>query len=130
MPLDTNKKGLAAIFKPWQVPLVLELFKRELTSGKAHKFLEDNDIRTSPKARGPVSRASAIFFLNDLVDEELLSYTAFSGKGGWGRRYSMTLTREEFAHKITGLFVSRLLEVFPKESPSFAWPRTQISKRD
>jgi hypothetical protein len=123
MQLDTNKKGLVALFKPWQVPLVEEIFKRPLKSGEAHKFLVDKDIRTSETARGPVSRASVIFFLNDLVDEEILTYTEYSGKGGWGRKYEMTLTREEFAHKITGLFVNKLLEVFPKESLTFLWPR-------
>jgi len=123
MQLDTSGKGLAAFFKSWQAPLVDELFERPLKSGEAHKFLEDNDIRTGEKARGPVSRASAIFFLNDLVDIDLLDYSEGTGKGGHHRIYKMVLTREEFAHKITGLFVSKLLEVFPKESLTFLWPR-------
>ncbi len=124
MQLDTNKKGLAAIFKPWQVPLVDELFERPLKSGEAHKFLVKKDIRASSKGgHGPVSRASAIFFLNDMVDLGLLEYSEATGKGGHHRIYEMTLTREEFAHKITGLFVSKLLEVFPKESLTFLWPR-------
>lgn len=123
MQLDTEGKGLAAIFKEWHVPLVKELFERTLSSGEAHKFIVKHDIRTKKKNRDPVSRASIIFFLNDLVDDGLLSYTEFSGKGGWARRYEMTLTREEFAHKIIGHFVGQLLLTFPKESLTFMWPR-------
>lgn len=123
MQLDTSGKGLAAFFKPWQVPLVEEIFEGPLTSGKAHKFLKENDIRTRGKGRGPVSRASAIFFMNDMVDWGLLDYSEATGKGGHHRIYKMTLTREEFAHKITGLFVNKLLKVFPKESLTFLWPR-------
>lgn len=123
MQLDTDKEGLAAIFREWQVPLVEELFNRKLTSSEAHRLLKELDVRTSRKVRGSVSRASVINFLNDMVDLGLLGYTEVSGKGGWGRRYEMTLTREEFAHKITGLFVAKLLEAFPKESLTFMWPR-------
>jgi len=123
MQLDTDKNGLVVFFKPWQVPLVDELFERTLTSGQAQKFLEDHDIRTTQRGRGPVSRASAIFFMNEMVDWGLLDYSEETGRGGYHRIYKMVLTREEFAHKITGLFVSKLLEVFPTESLTFLWPR-------
>ena len=124
MQLDTEGKRRAAIFKEWQVPLLDHLFGRDLTSTEAHKFLMYQDIRVKgSKGRAPVSRGSVILFLNKLVEEEFLTYTEFTGRGGWGKRYSMTLTREQFAHKITGKFVSKLLEAFPKESLTFMWPR-------
>lgn len=123
MQLDTDQKGLTAIFKDWQVPLVEELFRRKLTSKEATDFLEERDIRTSQKGRGPVSRASVINFLNDIVDQGLLDYDAESGKGGYHRIYKMTHTRKEFAHKITDKFVNKLLEAFPKENKTFPWPQ-------
>ena len=115
MQLDTTKKGLEAIFEPWQVPLVDELFERDIKSGEAHKFLENKGIKTHPDAKNTVSRASVIGFLNHLVDEELLSYTEVSGKGGFGKKYKMTHTREAFNHRIIDLFVDTLRTAFPKE---------------
>jgi len=126
MQLNTEKKGIVAIFKPWQTALIKELFKRKLTSGAAHKFLEEKDIRATKKGHGTLSRASAIFFMNDMVDLGLLSYTTKTGKGGHHRIYEMVLTKEEFAHKIISLFVNSILKAFPKESPSYDWPRKQI----
>lgn len=124
MQLDTDKNGLEAIFRSWQVPLVEELFNRKVKSGEAHEFLKERDVRTGGKGSyTSVSRASVINFLNKLVDLELLGYTTRSGKGGYHRIYEMTLTREEFAHKIIGLFVNKLRESFPEENKTFTWPQ-------
>ncbi len=124
MKLDTDKKGLEAIFKEWHVPLIGELFKGESGSGKLYKFTEEHDIRTGGKgSSSSVSRASIIFFLNDLVDEEILTYEYRTGKGGHHRVYKMLFTREELAHKLIGQFVNKLLEVFPEESKTFTWPQ-------
>lgn len=123
MQLDTDQKGLSVLFKEWQVPLVEKLFRASLTSRDAHEFLAENDVRTSKGlTHNSVSRASVINFLNDLVNQDLLEYDAESGKGGYHRIYKMALTREEFAHRITGQFVDKLLEAFP-ESKNFPWPR-------
>lgn len=121
MKLDTDKKGLAAIFKDWHVSLVEELFERPLTSGEAYKFLEEQNIRAAKREHGTVSRASVINFLNKLVDLGLSDYDIKTGKGGQAKIYKMTLTREEFAHKIIGMFVNKLRESFPEESETFPW---------
>lgn len=123
MQLRIDKKGLEAIFQPWHIPLVDELFRGEHTTVEAHQFIVKHDIKTHPDARNPVSRASVIYFLSDLNDLGLLDYTEYSGKGGWGRRYRMNLTREEFNHKIIDLFVNKLSETFPQESLTFTWPQ-------
>jgi len=125
MQLSTDRPGLVAVFKEWQVPLVLELFDgKPMSSREAWKFLGDNDVRAGQKGQGPrpVSRASVINFMNSLVDQGLLDYSLVTGKGGHRRIYRMILTREVFAHKITGQFVNKLLEAFP-ESKNFRWPR-------
>jgi len=122
MQLDTKKKGLEAIFKPWQGPIVMELFERELISAEAHKFCVEHNLGATGKGEErPISRASVINFLNSLVDLRILDYYEETAKGGLRRIYKMNLTREEFAHKIIGLFVSTLREAFPEESISFPW---------
>lgn len=122
MKLDTDKNGLEALFRSWQVPLVEELFKRTLTSREAYDVLEDLGVKAGKKEYGSVSRASVINLLNYLVDAGLLDFDLKTGKGGHHRIYKMTLTRKEFAHKTIDLFVDKLIEVFPKESKTFLWP--------
>lgn len=123
MRLRTTEKGRAAIFEPWQVPLVDELFNRPMTSGDLHLFAVKHNIKTHPNMQRPVSRASVIFFLNKLVDDKLLTYTEVTGKGGWYRKYKMTFTREEFALTIIDLFLTKLQEVFPEASTTFSWTK-------
>ena len=121
MILDSDKKGLSAIFKDWQVPLLEALFERPLTSREAHMFLAERSIKAHPDSARTISRALIIGFFNKLTEKDLLTYTAFSGKGGVGRRYEMVSTREEFAHKIIGLFVNKLITAFPKDFETFPW---------
>ena len=70
MKLDTTKDGLYTLFKPYQVLLlehIWELNENEkvgVNSSRAHGYL----LTTSEKK----SRASVIFFLNDLVEIVLL----------------------------------------------------------
>ena len=120
MKLDTQRSGMAAIFKDWQVPLVLELLNgKPMISREAWKFLENHDVRATQKKRGTVSQASVINFLNSLVDQALLTFSLETGKGGHRRIYRMVLTREAFAYKVMGAFVEKLREVFPRESRAF-----------
>ena len=125
MRINTDKNGLAAIFKEWQVPLVEELFKRRtLSSREAYEFLEELDLRTGRKkfgkALGSVSRASIINFLNYMVDQNILDFDLKTGKGGHHRIYKMTMTYEEFIHKIMDTFIETL-EALP-ESATYLWP--------
>ncbi len=130
MKLDTDKNGLEAIFRKWQVPLVEELFSgKPMTSGEAHMFLVKKGVKADQKGRGPISRASVINFLNGMIDNGLLEYTDDTGKGGHHRIYKMTLNREEFSHALLGRFVNRLISIFPQESKTFRWPRYSISLR-
>jgi len=123
MQLDTTKNGLASIFKEWQVPLVEELLISEpMGSKEAYEYLGKIGVK-GQKELGSISRASVINFLNDLVDKGLLDFSLVTGKGGHRRIYTMAMTREEFAHKIIGKFVNKLIEAFPKEIQSF-WPES------
>ncbi len=124
MKLDTDKNGLEAIFRKWQVPLVEEFFSgNPMTSGAAYRFLEEKGIKTGQEMRKTVSRASVIGSLNGMIDAGLLEYTEDTGKGGHHKVYKMIFNREELAHKLIEVFVNKLLEVFPEESKTFMWPQ-------
>lgn len=120
MKLDTTKKGQKAIFKEYQTIAIEKLQDGEtMTSGTMH--IHVNTILAETKQS--ISRASIIFFLNDLVDDGILTYESKTGKGGYHRVYEMAQTREGFAHKLIGTFVAKLQEAFPEGSKTFKWPR-------
>ncbi len=115
MKLDTTGKGLGAVFKEYQLSLIELLSQRDLTSGEGHAFIVEHGIRTTGKARGPVSRATVILFLNSLVDEGLVNYTEKTGKGGYARVYKK-IDKQEFLERIMERFVSKLNEINQMET--------------
>ena len=111
MKFDTKKEGLNTLFKPYQVKLlehIWELNESEkvgVNSSRAHEYL----LTTSEKK----SRASVIFFLNDLVDEGILDYEERTGKGGHHRVYYPKMDRDEFANYVTNTITAKLSKAFP-----------------
>jgi len=69
-------------------------------------------VNESPK--GPISRASIINFLNEMVDEELLNFTETTGKGGHHRVYYIKYGETEFIEHIASLIISKLLKEYPQ----------------
>ncbi len=112
MKFDTTKEGLYTLFKPYQVMLLEHIWelngneKVGVNSSRAHKYL----LTTSEKK----SRASVIFFLNDLVDEGILDYEERTGKGGHHRVYYPKMNRDEYAAYVTGTITVKLGKVFPE----------------
>jgi predicted transcriptional regulator len=112
MRFDASEKGLLTLFKPYQAALMEHIWKINnpertgITSGQAFEFLKDH-----PDSK---SRASVIFFLNDMVEEGVLSYEERSGKGGYHRIYYQKMNREQFARYVAKTITDKLDEVFPK----------------
>ncbi len=110
MKFDTKKEGLETLFKPYQVLLLEHIWdlngndRTGMNSGQAHKYLQD-----TPEKK---SRASVIFFLNDMVDDGILDYEEKTGKGGYHRVYYPSMNREEFADHITNLITKKLKTIF------------------
>jgi len=77
-----------------------------ITSGQAYEFLKDH-----PDSK---SRAAVIFSLNDMVEEDILTYEEESGKGGFHRVYYPKMNREQFARYIVETITGKLKEVFPE----------------
>lgn len=112
MKFDTKQEGLETLFKPYQALLlewIWELNEKQrkgVTSGQAHIYLQSTSERKS--------RASVIFFLNDLVEEEILTFEERTGKGGHHRVYFPNMNREEFSDHVVAAINMKLAFIFPQ----------------
>jgi hypothetical protein len=110
MKFDMSEKGLLTLFKPYQAALLEHIWELNnpdrvgITSGQAYEFMKDH-----PDSK---SRASLIFFLNDMVEEGVLEYEEESGKGGYHRVYYPRMDREQFAQHVVETITDKLDEVF------------------
>jgi predicted transcriptional regulator len=110
MKFDMSEKGLLTLFKPYQAALLEHIWELNnpdrvgITSGQAYEFMKDH-----PDSK---SRASLIFFLNDMVEEGILTYEEESGKGGYHRVYYPKMNRDQFARHVVEKITQKLDEVF------------------
>ena len=112
MKFDSSEKGLLTLFKPYQAALLEHIWDLNgggvrvgINSRQAHKFLQDHPDKKS--------RASVIFFMNDMVEEGILTYDEKSGKGGYHKIYYPKMNKEQFAHHVVKTITRKLGEVFP-----------------
>ena len=118
MKFDTKREGLETLFKPYQALLLEWIWelnenqRKGVTSGQAHRFL----LETSESK----SRVSVIFFLNDLVEEMILTYEERTGKGGHHRVYFPKMNREEFSAYVVGSINEKLKKIFPRYEKIYA----------
>ncbi len=109
MIFNTEKNGLHTIFKPYQASLmehIWEINKKTrigITSGQAHELLLKTGNEDLMK-----SRASVIFFLQDMVEEGVLENEEESGKGGYHGVYYPKMTIEEFGQRVIDKIVEKL----------------------
>jgi len=110
MKYDIEGEGYGTLFKPYQIETIKYLYEvGEAGSGKVHAHLQanpDEDIRKS--------RASAIFFLNDMVEEGILTYYEEPGKGGYHRVYSPAMKDEA---KLKEYLVRKVVRSLSKSFP-------------
>jgi len=106
MKFDTSKEGLFSVFKPYQ----LESLKYLMTVPSAGSGRVWEHLHTLPDETVHMSRASIIFFLNDMVDDEICTWVDATGKGGHHRLYS-TIPKNESALM---LLLTERLESFIK----------------
>jgi predicted transcriptional regulator len=112
MKFDTSENGLQTLFKQYQASLMEHIWELNnpgrtgITSGEAYNYLQ-----TQPDKK---SRASVIFFLNDMVEEGVLEYEERTGKGGYHRVYYPKMNKEQFAEHVIKTITGKLKKVFPK----------------
>ena len=97
-----DEKGIETVFKPYQSEALRLIHEKgHMTSGEVDTALKRRTIK--------ISRASVIFFLNAMVDEELLLFTLKSGKGGFRRVYKPTYpTYSDFIKALYQRFADHL----------------------
>ena len=81
---DTNNDGFLTVMRDYQeicLRFVWEKGEEGVTSGTA--WLHTNKVLMEKEKS--ISRASVIFFLNDMVDEGFLTFREETGKGGYHR---------------------------------------------
>ena len=74
-------------------------------------------VREKLKEKGSsISRASVIFFLNDMVDRGALTFNSRSGKGGYHRVYIPVHDERGFTEYLAQQVIKKLLREFPEEA--------------
>ena len=110
---DTNKEGLLTVMRDYQkicLRFAWENSEEGVTSGTA--WLHTNKVLME-EGRS-ISRASVFFFLNDMVDEDVLEYVERTGKGGHHRVYFPAFDEEGFKINVAKAIISKLFEVWPE----------------
>ena len=105
----TTPDDLHAIFKPYQVHALNVVYANHDPIGSGKTWEAVNKMM----APDTISRASIIFFLNALVDRDLLGFDEKTGKGGHHRVYKPIMTWEEFEKLLVWHFIEKLMMIFP-----------------
>ena len=115
----TYEKGLSSVFKEYQQIAMKHIWsigeKGGVTSGECWTHV--NKI-LFPKT---ISRASVIFFLNDMVDHEILTFVLKTGKGGHHRVYYPAHDEIQFGHFLSKLIIGKLIVDFPEGAKKAIW---------
>jgi len=112
LSLDSDKKGLDMFFKDWQVESLHYLWSIQPEGANSRSVW----LSVNESLEGSISRASIINYLNDMVDEGLLTYTERTRKGGHHRVYRIAFNEEEFKAHVAGRVISKLLREYPQET--------------
>jgi predicted transcriptional regulator len=106
MKFDLGKAGLEAFLLPWQAEVMRFVWSRgEADSRSGWEHLQGTEHG--------MSRASVIFFFNDMVDEGFLVFREETGKGGYHRVYVPApgvLDEETFRQRVAERVLARLSE--------------------
>jgi len=110
MNIKLEKDGLEMFFKKWQKPLIYKLLSEnvEMKSGEAHEYVLSEGFK--------ISRASVIFFLQDMEGEGLLLSREESGKGGMHAVYWGAKNVPEFLTEVRLRLDDKIMEY--SETPS------------
>ncbi len=106
---DTSKDGLETVFKPYHAEImrfIWEHGKNGVTSREAEDHLKTYHDKKS--------RAAVIFTLNEMVDDDVLSYEEETCKGGHRKRYYPKLNKKQFEIRLVNIVLQSLLSEFPE----------------
>ncbi len=106
--IDTTKKGIEAVMKPYQFEIISHLLELREPMGtrRMHAYLEEEGVK--------VSRASVIIFMKLLAAEGIVNVEDRTGKGGYAQYYSKKLNLEEILTQLVNSVLDAILAAVPK----------------
>ena len=109
-----TQKGLRKNLKEYQELALRYIWEKEegATSGETWKYVNEILSRSGKS----ISRASVIFFLDDMVDEGVLGYTPTTGKGGRFRIYTTKMNESEYRKYMLRTIINSMMRDFPEET--------------
>jgi predicted transcriptional regulator len=111
---DPSEKGLRKVLKDYQelaLRVVWEAGEEGATSGEVWEEVSGRLVE-----RESISRASIIFFLNDMVDDGVLGFREESGKGGMHRVYYPLMDEAGYKKYLFKTMVQSMIQDYPEEA--------------
>ena len=106
--LDTQKEGMEALVKPWELEALNFLWERGREGASSREVWEY--VSKNYK----ISRASIINLLHRLTKNGVLEKEERSGKGGYHGVFRPRLDEREFGLEVVRTVLSKLKELFPE----------------
>jgi len=114
LKFDPSESGLRKTLKEYQelaLRFVWEVGEEGANSGAVWRTVNER-----LGERKSISRASVIFFLNDMVDDGVLGFRDATGKGGHHRVYVAKLDEEGFRKYLLRTVIDSMKRDFPEET--------------
>jgi len=106
LKMDMSESGLNMFFKDYQLQSLRVLWESDEGLFSRDVWERVNELRTQP-----ISRTSIIIFLNDMVDDNILSGTDLPGQGGYKTRYEAEMSEQEYKQHLAKLVKDKLDEM-------------------
>jgi len=118
---ETFRDGLRTVWKEYQVEIMRYLWSLEegKGAGSGKVWVAANEVLN--KRDKSISRASCIFFLDNMVDQGVLAYIKETGKGGWHRIYSPVFDETGFREYLATKIIGKLMKEFSDETRKAIW---------
>lgn len=101
--MDLSKKGLKMFFKDWQLQSLRVLWESDKGLLSRGVWERVNELRVQP--------ISIIIFLQDMLENGILSGVDGTGKGGHRTRYAAKMSEQEFKQHLAKLVKDKLDEM-------------------
>ncbi len=111
----TYEAGLKTVFKDYQVITLRYLWQIGDDGAGSGKCWEHTNGVLKERGKS-ISRASVIFFLNEMVDAGVLKYVSRTGKGGYHRIYTPVFDETGFKEHLATKIIERLVSEYPEET--------------
>ena len=112
---DASEQGLRKTLKEYQDIALRYLWSVSVEgAGSGSVWTHVNEVLT--ERNKSISRASIIFFMNDMVDEGVLSFSKATGKGGWHGVYKPAMDELEYRRHMLRTLISSMMRDFPEET--------------